>query len=180
MKKLLDNPYIVGALVLLALLVAFRKPVIDWMQRLKSTPFIGTTTTNINEVIAKVKSQTSQQLQPEILPDAKIEVQNIQWILKPSRNPFKRVVKGGMENVKTNEVTTITITNQPLKLTAILIEQDKKLVMINGKILSEGETISDYKITSINRDFVILEGYGEKRTLTFNEMQQEPGQKQKQ
>ncbi len=178
MRKLLDNPYIVGALVILALLVAFRKPVVDWMQRLKSTPVVSTIGTNINEVIDTVKSQTPQKAQSEIFPDAKIEFQNIQWILKPSRNPFKKITKGGVEIVKTNEVATVTVTKQPLKLTAILVEQEKKFVMINGTILSEGETISGYKITSINRDYVLLEGYGEKRKLTFNEMQQESGQKQ--
>ncbi len=175
MKKLLDNPYIVGALVLLALLVAFRKPMNNWIQRSKSNPSVSTLITNTNESLGIVKNQSSQQAQSEILPEAKIEVKDIQWILKPYRNPFKNPFKKDSkeadENVKVEENTIVIPTKQTFKLTAILIEQEKKVVMINGKILSEGETISGYKITSINRDYVLLEGYGEKRKLTFGEME---------
>lgn len=165
MRKLLDNPYIVGILVVAAIVIIFREPVFTWVKGLKSAPVVASIRTNIVETAAKVRENLPVE-QPSVLPDAKIEIQNIQWILRPTRDPFRRVFKGVVEP-STNVSEAVSATNVQLRLSAILIEKEKKFAIINGKVFEEGDSIGGYRIIKIERDFVELEGFKQKRKITF-------------
>ncbi|MGC8829382.1 MAG: hypothetical protein ACP5TE_06350 [Verrucomicrobiia bacterium] len=168
MRKILDNPYFVGVLVILALIVAFRKPLFSWFEGMKSVPAVNYISTNVTALTEKVKPQSVAQIQPEILPDSKIETQSIQWILTPTRNPFRSVIKKGLS--KTNVVEEVSPQpGQQFNLSAVVIEKNKKFAVINGKVLSEGDSISGYRVIKIERDSVELEGFNAKRTLTFGD-----------
>ncbi len=172
MRKILDNPYIVGLLVMIALVVYFKEPIMKFVNKFRSAPAVATTTT----VTGDQSSEKSQlpaltQEMPGILPDAKIETDKIQWILKPSRDPFRGKKRGDTkpDTPPTNIIEKTTPPKPPLKLKAVVIEGEKKFAVINDKIVEEGESLLDYRVLSIARDFVVLEGFGEKRKLTFSE-----------
>lgn len=167
MRKLLDNPYIVGILVLAALVVLFKKPVFELFEKVKQTQTATATTTNVIAKVAQTVTNIAKKPEPEILPDQKIEVSSIQWILKPLRNPFQRIKPPDTDVSPTNIVETEVSPDQPLELTAILFEKDKKYAVINNRVVQEGDTIAGYKVELIERDYAILSGYGVKRRLNF-------------
>lgn len=167
MRKLFDNPYIVGILVVAALVVLFKKPVLGLFEKVKQTQTAPATTTNVIAKIAQTVTNIAKKPEPVILPDQKIEVSSIQWILKPLRNPFQRTKPPETDVSPTNTVETEVSPDQPLELTAILFEKDQKFAVINNRVVQEGDTIAGYKVESIERDYVMLSGYGVKRRLNF-------------
>ena len=56
-----------------------------------------------------------------------------------------------------------------MKLQAITWSKDpqKRIVVINNRILRQGETVSGYRIDTINQDDVIINDAGEKWKLVF-------------
>lgn len=168
MRKLLDNPYFVGLLVIGAIIIAFRKPLFSWLKDIKSAPTISYVSTNVTAIAEKIKPQTPPPPPVEVLPDTKIDVQNIQWILTPTRNPFKKVAK--KDATRTNTVENVAPQpEQQFKLSGIVVEKTKKFAVINNQILSEGDTISGYRVITIEQDYVVLEGFNQKRKITFGE-----------
>lgn len=168
MKKLFDNPYFVGLLVAVALFVVFRNPIISLIDKLRHAPIALATTNNVIAMASQSQIPT-QKSEPVILPDAKIDADNIQWILKPSRNPFQRINPPDDGDSSTNITVIETSPDQPMVLTAVLFEKDKKYAVINNVVVSEGETIAGYKVESIEHDYVILSGFGTKRRLNFGD-----------
>jgi type II secretory pathway component PulC len=168
MRKLLDNPYVVGLLVLVALIIVFKKPVLGLFEKVKQTQaVVPATPTNAIAKVTKTVTNIIEKPEPVILPDQPIEVESIQWILQPARNPFQRVKPPDSGDSSTNNAITEVPPDQPLELTGILFEKDKKLAVINNRVVQEGETIAGYKVESIERDYVILSGYGVKRRVNF-------------
>lgn len=181
MKKLLDNPYFVGLLVLIAIVVIFRNPIMSFLKNYgKSEPVPAAAI--VTNAIAKVQQIVPKLSEPQILPDAKIEVDNIQWILRPVRNPFERV-KGTDLATKTNLIATSPDKQgEILRLTAIWKQTDKSLAVINNKVVTEGESILGYKVAQIEQDYVVLTNELGKIRLDFGEPQSpvKSGQKEPQ
>ena len=59
------------------------------------------------------------------------------------------------------------VTKEPLKLESILYGATRKVAVINGKVLAEGETIGNKKLIHIGKDRVKLAGSNSEQTLTL-------------
>lgn len=76
------------------------------------------------------------------------------------RNPFLTLLEQ-KRGFAVNEEQEAQV---PLFLQAVFIWPDKKIALINGQILKEGETVGNYRIVSIEDQGVIVES-GAGRTL---------------
>lgn len=54
------------------------------------------------------------------------------------------------------------------KLSAISIQQNTRLAILNGRIVAEGDTIQAWKVRSIHPDQVILDGPGGSAGISFH------------
>lgn len=72
------------------------------------------------------------------------------------RNPFltlQEQIRGSIRKTELEEKEVLTV----LSLQAIFIWPTKKIALINGQILQEGELIEDKQVISIHEDKVVLE-----------------------
>lgn len=179
MRKLFDNPYFVGLLVAVAIFVAFRNTIKGWIGKFSHATPAPVAKTNIIASVSQPTTLSSSQTTPLILPDVKMDVNSIQWILRPSRNPFQRVRVDSETNIPVEVVENFIPDDKPPVLTAILSEKGKKLTVINNRVVAEGEIINGYKVERIETDHVVLSKYGHKFRLDFGGFEQERKQLEK-
>jgi len=73
-------------------------------------------------------------------------------------------------SINNSQGMTAPKNNKTLQLSALLIDDEKKLAYINGKLVAKGDSVSGYKVTSIDKFGVWLIGSkGKKRiALEYN------------
>jgi len=108
----------------------------------------------------------AETVQAQETPNLKINEQAIQ----PAEKPL--VVSAGPRVIpaKTLEVEVPRLNDPDMKLQAVTWsrEPQKRIAVINNRILREGDLVSGYLIKTINQDDVVLSRDGEKWELAFH------------
>jgi hypothetical protein len=143
--KILRNPWVVGVLSLLAVVVVFYQ-------------------TSHSRWQSGLSAEAPPQSQGTVQPDADIDQHYAEshlagWAESPGRDPFLLVtLKAG-----TGAVTPVS----RWKLQAIWSQTGGRVAVINQHIHSEGDVIDGYKIERIDTDRVWLDGPDGKEILAF-------------
>jgi hypothetical protein len=162
--KILRNPWVVGVLSLLAVVVVFYQTSHSrWQSGLSAeAPPQSQGTVQAEPSPAPPSHATSPK--GSIQPDADIDQHYAEshlagWAESPGRDPFLLVtLKAG-----TGAVTPVS----RWKLQAIWSQTGGRVAVINQHIHSEGDVIDGYKIERIDTDRVWLDGPDGKEILAF-------------
>ncbi len=142
--KALSNPYVIGGLVALALVLGyfrFRTP-----------------------LVVVVPPPVVKKTRPLIVgPEASMEVAQLGWIPAPARDPFRAAVRVAA-TISDHEADPVA---DALDLKAVWLQEGGGWAVINGKILGEGETILDFRVEKILTDGVLVQGPGGRRRVGF-------------
>ena len=162
MKKALENPVVVGILALVAVFVVYRAA-------FKGSSYDAPPPAD-QESSAKKKEKKSGKSKAG-LPKAKVDVTVAQWANTFDRDPF------GSEEEEREPIRdeapvrfeeSLPETSRPdLKLSAIWVEGEKQMAVINDKVVEEGEHILDFEIERILANQVIVHGSGGRAVVGF-------------
>lgn len=168
--KILRNPYVVGVLALVAVVMVSWRAIVPLWKRFMPTrqpqqifvpaPAPSPTPAAITESKPVVKPPADA---PKVVPDASIDSQQVQmnlarWIESPRRDPFQLTARAYGTNQPARELLT---------LKATWLQTDGSLAVINSKIVGEGDTILGFRIESIAGDFVWVQGPAGREQLEF-------------
>lgn len=164
MKKALQNPFVVGTLAVLAVLIVFRT---TFKQEAAAAPIAG------QQQPKKPVTEKSGKPQPES-DKKKIDTVLAQWTTAAlNRDPFNALPETSETadfEEKAPSVSSVSESKPPqLKLSAIWHENDRQLAVINDKVLTTGETLSEFQIEEILSDHVVLSGSGGRMVVGFRE-----------
>ena len=127
------------------------------------------------QVIGQEKVLSAEeQIPDEIVPDQKIPgvKSNEQFALPAEKTVVATVAASGSTQVtpvKTVEVEIPKLNDPDMKLQAVTWSRvpQKRIAVINNRILREGDMVAGYLINSINQDDVVISRAGEKWKLLF-------------
>ena len=163
MKKALQNPFIVGTLAIVAMVVVFRST-------FKKEP---TAAVPAAATLEPAKSSAGKTGNTPPQAQKKIDATLADWTTTTlHRNPFnaiKEEPKSAPEMKTSNGNIAPVITRLPLTLSAILFEGKRQLAVINGQVVGRGDRFLDYDIEDILADQVILHGSGGRTVVAFPE-----------
>ncbi len=171
--KPLQNPYVVGALTLVALVFIFRNALGPLWHRFRpanqpppsATAAPGSSLAPVVPPLVVPPAATSKR-KPKVPAGAGIDVKQVQvdapsWVESPRRDPF--------QTIPAPEDLAATKTSQkPLALQAIWRQTGSQLAVINGRVVGEGDPIERFTIEKIESDVVWLRGPGGRKSLNFN------------
>lgn len=163
MKKLLNNVYFVCAMAVVALsYVGY-----------KVYPFIFDSQADLAEAgVDTLLDAIGADNGPSgnAISQADVSAIAVNWQITPTRNPFtpynNRLVDN--DNTEGDLADTVAQLAEIPQLSAIIINKNKRLAMINHGIYEVGQSINSYKITSIEPDHVDISDSGGSKRLTLN------------
>ena len=162
--KILNNPYAVGALALAAIALVSRNALVPLWHRLMppKPPQQVSVPAPVPSRPAPIM-EAKEAAKPAVVPDAEIDVQQIQmdlarWLESPRRDPFQLTAYARGTNQPARELLT---------LKATWLQTGKHLAVINGTIVGEGDTVHGFRIESIAADFVWVLGPAGREQLEF-------------
>jgi hypothetical protein len=187
MKQLLNNPWVVGALCVVALITVYVRlfdskptpelPEPENVAQVSPTPSVppaSPTPISVEPAMA-VSSQDSP-------PTRSIAVG---WPEEHRRDPFQPFRTLGLlgnqdpeqdiganTNIRNNEVARAT--PGVISLHAVFVDGPNRVAMINRELVKEGEQIHGYVVDRIQRDGVRLVGKDKPRWLEFGVVPKEP------
>jgi hypothetical protein len=172
--KLFQNPYVVGALAVVAVVVVFRSSIQPLLnrnapaERKPAAKGDSTAPSSAEKQQARSSSnsaavQTPAADAPLAEPRAAIDLARVGWEFNgsPTRDPFQ--VIGPAPGPEPGLPTA----NELLMLSAIWRQTGGSLAVINGRILSEGDTIDGFEIMTIESNGVRVTGQSGPERLDF-------------
>ncbi|MCL5099430.1 MAG: general secretion pathway protein GspB, partial [Candidatus Omnitrophica bacterium] len=91
----------------------------------------------------------------DIIPGQSIDYSQVGWIRFQHRDPFGAAGDGQGGKAAGNSSRT----NQPLLMLQALWQQtSRRLAVINGKVVGEGDSVAGFKVEKIEDDWVWLRG----------------------
>jgi hypothetical protein len=165
--KLLQNPIVVGLLVVVALALVFRSSFAPLRERFRARktqtvpvsppPFVVE-----NPPVTTNTSLATNPPQREVVAWKRVEVQP-EFTKMPRRDPFQYIpLPDSYRIVAATNVPSLAApvktAQEMLALKAIWLQTGSQLAVINGKIVGEGSSISDYKVEKIEQDRVWVSG----------------------
>lgn len=164
MKKLLNNPLVVGAMALIAVGIVVMNIIRPMMGSGKSPR-----PASVNSVVQKEEPQKSPEGKPaqSAMAEHQDEVADrgkINWRKKPAlRDPFKPRAAVSRKSYSRSVPTRVV----SFRLFGIWVEPGVRFAAINNKIVSEGDRIGEYRVAEIKPDSVLLKGPKGNRLLKF-------------
>ena len=166
--KLLQNPYVVGALALVAAAFIYFNVVGPMLKRNAPAPApapavsIGAVTPTPASTETKPKESSPSPTQRKIEPAASIDLNQVGWALNgfPRRDPFQ-------VNTAPGPGQKFTPAMELLTLKAIWRQTGGNLAVINNQIVIPGDIIGDFKIEAIEQDLVWVQGPGGRERVDF-------------
>lgn len=168
--KILRNPYVVGVLVVAAVVMVSWRAIEPWWKkrlapaRKPQQVAVPAPTPAPKPVIAESKPTVKPPSDvPKVVPDASVDLQQIQmnvaqWVGSPRRDPFQLTARASGTNQPARELLTLQATWR---------QTDRSLAVINGRIVGEGDVILGFRIESIAGDFVWVQGPAGREQLEF-------------
>ena len=157
MKKLLQNPVVVGILAIVAVFVvyrsAFSKPAYEAVPVEKPA-----------DTVAKGDGSTES--------ESKIDPESVNWSLVELPNPFAPRKLDDLDDLAggedQEEIPLVDETESlDLKLSAICRDGEHRFAVINERVVGEGEEISDYIVDKILANHVVLRNSGRRSIIGF-------------
>jgi hypothetical protein len=172
--KLFQNPYVVGALVVVAAVIVFRSSIQPLMkrnapvQRQPAARGAATAPASPEKQQARpspgsVAAQTPAADAPLAEPRARIDLALVGWDFNgsPTRDPFQVI------GPDLTPEPGLPSANEVLTLSAIWRQTGGSLAVINGRILREGDTIDGFEIETIESNAVQVTGLSGPERLEF-------------
>ncbi|HVR35836.1 MAG TPA: hypothetical protein VMS21_08295 [Methylomirabilota bacterium] len=172
--KLFQNPYVVGALAVVAVVVVFRSSIQPLMnrnapvQRKPAAKAVSTAPSSAetqqaraSSPAAAVQASAVDAALPE--PRAAIDLALVGWELNgsPTRDPFQVI------GPDPGPEPGLPTANELLMLSAIWRQTGGSLAVINGRILRERDTIDGFEIVTIESNAVRVTGLSGPERLDF-------------
>lgn len=181
MKNLLNNPWVVGALCLVALITVYFR-LFDKPSRPEPSATVAQTPSASN---VTMESSPAPPLQiAETVPssdppqDSAIDVG---WPEKFIRDPFQAIRTTSLLSDREEDQENLQEPDQRreemeniLRLQAVFLEGQTRVAMINRRLVKEGEQVNGYVVDRIDRESVRLTGKEDARVLEFVNSQKEP------
>jgi hypothetical protein len=146
--KALRNPYVMSVLVAVAVALVyyrFRSP----------------------RVVAAPPPAAKQERVLIAGPDAGVDLDHLGWTPSPTRDPF-RAPEPMAAPTSVHEADPVA---DPLAgvldLKAVWLQEKGSCAVINGKVVSEGDSILNYRVEKILADGVLVQGPGGNRKVNF-------------
>ena len=160
MKKALQNPLVVGALAILAVIAVVRSTI-------KSEPVAQQTAAQSKKKSRAGNPRESRRGESR----KKIDLALAQRIAATiERDPFNSVPEPETPTVPDQSVEPEIrreTTKQHLELNAVSLEGSRRFAVINGEIVERGERVFEYEVERILADQVILHGSGGRSVIGF-------------
>ena len=174
MKNLLNNPWVVGTLCVLALVTVYFR-LFDSKTKVESpvNTVQAQATPDVPAVLSSPSSlQTAEAAPlPDLLQDSLIEVG---WPKVLGRDPFQpiRTIKllEDQELERDEEEDNDTerrATKDVMRLHAVFLDGPTRIAMINRQLVKEGEWVNGYFVDQIQQDSVRLKSEEDIRVLEF-------------
>lgn len=178
MKALLNNPWVVGALCIAALITVYLR-LFDTKSRTSVPPPVAQPVAAVGPV----------EPQPAVTP---VTVQSVdssgdagpivgKWIDKVTRDPFQRMQDDNRRF--SAEITPGDSSegasppslspDQPLRLHAIFVNGSNRIAVINSTFLKVGDRVAGFRVSQIKSDGVWLQGATDKQWLEFGQAQKQ-------
>ena len=176
MKNLLNNPWVVGTLCILALITVYFR-LFD--SKTKREPPVNTVQAQATPNVPAVPSSPSslQTAEAAPLPDplpAPPSIMDVGWPKELGRDPFQpiRTIKllGDQELGRDDEEENETgrrATKGVMRLHAVFLDGPTRIAMINRQLVKEGEQFEGYVVDQIQRERVRLKSEEDIRVLEF-------------
>lgn len=177
MKNLLNNPWVVGGLCVLAIITVYFR-LFDSKTRpepaiaVAQTPIVSNVAPEPSPVPSSqvniAKAVDSSDLSPAPIID-------VGWPEKFVRDPFQSVsairFRRGQDREgddQTEQEEELDDPESDLRLHAVFLEGPTKLAMINRRLVKEGEQVHGYVVARIEREQVRLKGKEDLHVLEFS------------
>lgn len=171
--KLFRNPYVVAGLAVVAVGLVFYQmmPHMKWLRRTKSAKAPVPVAQTASAVTPPIAAPAPRPASPVVPPPAELSQADLstpslhpfalellvlqrdseRWAAAPAKDPFK-------VRFYTTRSTNALPATQVLTLGGIWHQQQSSLVVINNKVLAQGNEILGYMITKIDSEGVWVEG----------------------
>ncbi|MDT7042358.1 hypothetical protein [Candidatus Nitronereus thalassa] len=181
MRNLLNNPWVVGALCVLALITVYvrvfdSKSPSPLAVEVAQVPAPAPTPAPVPPTPVAA-SPVNQVASLDTVPSQPITVG---WPKEISGDPFQPAATDSLlqgeffQEVGNQEGGTVrSVTPSAINLHAVFVDGSTRLAMINRELVREGEQIHGYVVDRIQRDGVRLLGKNEPRWLEFGGVQKE-------
>ena len=179
MKNLLNNPWVVGALCVIALItVYFRlfssnsRPPLPEPEKVADLP-----SSAVQSPAAPVPFSVGNANTPSPTETPAAQPITVGWAETLARDPFQAIRQlkslGGQDveegkNVPREEGKERQSPPSEIRLHAVFLDGPNRVAMINRELVKEGERINGYIVRRIQRDGVQLVGQEETRWLDFS------------
>lgn len=175
MKKFLNNPWVVGALCIVALITVYFR-LFDKKSK-PEPPITVAQVVPISPVVAESVPGVALSTEETAPPPAALGALpvDVGWPEKFGRDPFQPMRLVGLlkgqeferDDREENEEGRRP-TQRSLRLHAIFFEGSTRMAMINRELVKEGQPINEYVVDRIQQNGVWLTGGEEPRWLEFN------------
>ena len=174
MKKLLNNPWVVGTLCVLALITVYFR-LFDSKTKVESpvNTVQAQATPDVPAVLSSPSSLQTAEAAP--LPDpSQDSLIEVGWSKVLGRDPFQpiRTIKllGDQElewDEEEDNDTDRPATERVMNLHAVFLDGPTRIAMINRQLVKEGEQFEGYVVDQIQRERVRLKSEEDIRVLEF-------------
>ncbi len=174
MKNLLNNPWVVGTLCILALITVYFR-LFD--SKTKREPPVNTVQAQATPNVPAVPSSPSslQTAEAAPLPDhSQTPLIEVGWPRELGRDPFQPIrttkLLGDQELGRDDEEENETgrrATKGVMRLHAVFLDGPTRIAMINRQLVKEGEQFEGYVVDKIQRARVRLKSEEDIRVLEF-------------
>jgi hypothetical protein len=155
----LQNRYVVGALVAIAIFLIARNTIRPLWERMKSS-VVRSLPEAVQTSIAT--PATTPPAVVKIVPDLNIETGQLALVTAPKRDPFQ---SGTAEPAAPAPSNAIPLSS--LSLSAIWRQTGQELAVINNKVVSVGDQVMGFRVEKIEADAVWLQGPAGPAKLEF-------------
>lgn len=169
MKKILNNPYFVALLAVCALAyVAYKLSPLFFEEEATGDGYYVPEDLDDPMAISESTSDAVSRIDTESI--------QIDWLAKPARDPFSSVtakildLDNTFSGTSKQEGVLAELIELP-ELSAIIINKNSRLAMLDKKIYAIGDSVKSFKIISIEPDYVEISGeVGSKRLMLKNQI----------
>jgi len=158
-KKLLNNPIFVGALVLIAFVFALKNIV--------GIQFGSAPVPLAEEALIIDPEDVSGETGDQATPPSNIDMQRAGWVELPRRDPFGPWISAQPDIMEPVRAVDKAPASEKYRLVAVMVEKGTKYATLNRTILTEGDYVDEYHVVSIAPDHVMLRGLKGLEKLTF-------------
>ena len=179
MKDLLNNPWVVGALCIAAVITVYLR-----LFDTKSSPSVPAHP--VEQPVAVAPPAPPPPVATVVtVPPGEQSLSQVpivgKWIEKITRDPFQRIGEDGREisagirpglspgNLEMEGNQQLLRPDQPLRLQAIFVNGSKRIAVINSMFVKVGDEVGGFRVSQIKADGVWLQGGTEKHWVEFGQ-----------